>query len=306
MWGCSDTIRSTFRILVILVGVLIGVQAHTRDEGVAQKVEAILAQASIHSPMGPVKALASLGKPAVPILLEKLPGYRHPTIIISALGRIKDPDSISSLLHYLQSLNLKSKEDTTTTRAVMEAFADIGDRRAEPELLRILRDQEIDIGIRLYSATALLRLASDPGKSEAQHFILNSPDIQRNLSKISPVDLDSAYFEIGTEEAINKLFQAIKSGLPYEQLFIIDLFANPTNPAIIKGLLLTAEDAHYFPDVRFRALEILVKHSEGFKERIQKALIDLRKDAPQESNDKSLVNQEHIDALIQRLKEVSN
>ena len=288
-----------------MFGILVSVEAYTGEEDVARKVEQILAQASIHSPMGSVKTLAALGKPAVPVLLEKLPGYRYPTIIISALGRIKDPDSISSLLHYLQSLNLKSKENTTEIRAVMEAFADIGDRRVEQKLLEILRDQEVDIGVRLYSATTLTKVASDKGKTEAREFILNSPEIKKNLSKISPVDLDSAYFEIGTPEAIKKLFQAIKSGLPYEQLFIIDLFANHTTPAIIDGLLLIAEDPYYFPDVRFRALEILVKHGEGFKERVLKALNDLRKDAPKEGNDKSLVSQEHIDALIRRLKESS-
>jgi HEAT repeat protein len=305
MLGYSDIIkRNAFRIFLILIAILITVEADARND-IAQQVEQILAQASVHSPMGSVKALAALGKPAVPVLLEKLPGYRYPTIIIFALGRIKDPDSISSLLHYLQSLNLKSKENMTEIRAVMEALANIGDRRSEPELLSILRDQELDIGVRLYSATTLAKVASDIAKQEAGEFILNSPDIQKNLSKISPVDLDSAYFEIGTPEAINKLFQAIKSGLPYEQLFIIDLFANRATPAIIDGLLLITEDPHYFPDVRFRALEILVKHGEGFKERILKALNDLRKDAPKEGNDKSLVSQEHIDALIRRLKESS-
>jgi HEAT repeat protein len=304
MWGYSNTIdRCILRFLFLLFGILIGVQALTSEKDVAQKVEQILDQASIHSPMGSIKALAALGKPAVPVLLEKLTGYRYPTIIISALGRIKDPGSIDSLLQYLQNLNLKTKENTAEVRVAMEALADIGDRRVEPQLLGILRDQEIDIGIRLYSATTLAKVASDDGKKVATEFILNSPEIQKNLSKISPVDLDSAYFEIGTPEAINKLFQAIKSGLPYEQLFIIDLFANRTTPDIIDGLLVIAENSHYFPDVRFRALEILVKHTEGLKERILNALNDLRKDAPEEGNGKSLVNKKHIDGMIRRLNE---
>jgi len=86
-------------------------------------------------------------------------------------------------------------------------------------------------------------------------------------------------------------------------LFILDLFAKKVSPQITEALLSAAEDPKYFPDVRFRALETLVAQKQAPKERLLKALSQLREEAPEKSTSRSLVTKDGIDRMIQKLSE---
>lgn len=265
--------RSLF--LALLFGCALSLFA-AEDTKLTREVDQILAEANIHESRTVAKALAKLGKPAVPYLIEKLNAYPHPSLIVEALGRIGDRNAVLPLIDLLKQQNLTVKQDILLIKAVLKTLTDLDDPRSEPVLLEILQSEKNLAAIRLYAATALAKIGSEQSKLEANNFIMKSPLLSRD--KISPIDLDTAYFELGTKEAMDRLVESLQRGLGYEQLFIVDLLAERITPEVNEILLKVSENKQYFPDVRLRAAEALVKRKDVSKERLLNALYSLQKD----------------------------
>jgi HEAT repeat protein len=246
------------------------------DVQIATKVDQILKEANIHEPRAVAKALARLGKPAVPYLIQKLNSYQYPSLIVEGLGRIGDRNAVLPLVAFLKKHNLTEKQDILLIKAILKTLADFNDDRTEPVVLEILQNGKNLAAIRLYAATALAKTGSEQSKEEASIFIMRSPLLA--AGKISPIDLDTAYFELGTKEAMDKLVEALQRGLGYEQLFIVDLLAERITPQVNEILLKVSEEKQYFPEVRLRAAEALVKRKDVSKERLLNALYSLQKD----------------------------
>lgn len=246
------------------------------DANLALRVDQILAEANIHDPRPVAKALAKLGKPAVPYLIEKLNAYEHPFLIVEALGRIGDRNAVLPLVAFLKKHDLTKKQDILLIKAILKTLGDLLDPRPEIYILEILRDEKTLTEIRLYAATTLAKIGSEQSKEEASIFIMRSPLLA--AGKISPIDLDTAYFELGNKEAMDKLVEALQRGLGYEQLFIVDLLAERTTPQVNEILLKVSENKQYFPEVRLRAAEALVKRNDVSTERLLNALYSLQKD----------------------------
>jgi HEAT repeat protein len=267
------------------------------DSQIAAKVDQILAEANIHDIRPVAKALAKLGKPAVPYLIEKLNTYKHPALIVEALGRMGDRDAVLPLIDFLKKQNLTEQQDILLIKAILKTLSDLGDPRAESALLEIFRNEKNLPAIRLYAATSLAKIGSQQSKEEASNFILKSPLLA--AGKISPIDLDTAYFELGTKEAMDKLVEALQIGLGYEQLFIVDLLAERISPEVNEILLKVAENKQYFPEVRLRAAEALVRRNNIPTERLLAALQSLRDDVPEESG--RLVSKQAVQHLIDKV-----
>ena len=271
----------------------------TENTEIALKVDQILAEANIHESRGVAKALAKLGKRAVPHLIEKLNSYKHPSLIVEALGRIGDRNAVLPLVDFLKKHNLTEKQEILLIKATLKTLADLKDPRPEAELLEILRNEKNLTAVRLYAATTLASIGSEQARLEASNFIMNSPLL--SAGKISPVDLDTAYFELGTKEAMHRLVEALQSGLGYEQLFIVDLFAERITPEVNEILLKVSENKKHFPEVRLRAIETLVTRKDVSKERLLEALYSLRNDVPQTEDPGYLVTKQAVDHLIDRV-----
>jgi hypothetical protein len=267
------------------------------DTKIASQVDQILAEANIHAPRPVAKALAKLGKPAVPYLIEKLNTYKHPSLIVEALGRIGDQNATLPLVYFLKKHDLTDKKDILLIKAMLKTLAELKDPRAEPELLEILRDEKNLPDVRLYAATNLVKIGSEKSRQEASAFIMNSPLLR--AGKISPVDLDTAYFELGTKEAMDKLVAGLQSGLGYEQLFIVDLLAERTTPEVNEILLRVSENKKHFPEVRLRAAQALVRRTNIRTDRLLAALHSLRDDVPEKSG--RLVSKQAVQHLIEKV-----
>ena len=284
----------TFGLAVILTCFVLSLFA---SDQIASRVDQILAEANIHDPRPVAKSLAKLGKPAVPYLIQKLNSYSHPDLIVEALGRIGDKNAVLPLLAFLNKQDLTVKKDILLTKSILKTLTELNDPSAEAPLLAILRNEKNLTEVRLYAATTLSKIGSGKSNGEASDFILNSPLLAGG--KVSPIDLDSAYFELGTKEAMNKLFAALRNGLGYEQLFIIDLLAERTTLETNEILLKVSENKTYFPEVRLRAVEALVRRQNIPTERLLAALHSLKNDVPEDSG--RLVSKQAVQQLIDRV-----
>ncbi|MCI0601996.1 hypothetical protein L0156_03205 [bacterium] len=245
---------------------------------ITQKVDRILTRANIHESLVTVKALTKLGKPAVPYLIERLDTYGHPSIIAEALGKIGDENAALALVVFLKKHNLTEKKDILVIKTIFRALANLKDPRTEAAIHEILMNEKNLTEVRLYAATTLVKIGSEPARGEASEFIMRSPLL--TSGRISPIDMDIAYFELGTKEAMDRLFQAFQGGLGYEQLFIVDLLAERTTQEVNEMLLRVAEDKEHFPEVRLRAVETLATRKDVSKERLLNVLYSLQDDVP--------------------------
>ena len=284
--------------LALFVGML-----HTSlaisDTDLETKVQKILSSATIRNHPQHVKELSRLGKPVVPILLQILPTSNSQVLILNALQRLDDPSSVLPLLAYLDKLDLTSPKQVRISNALMSALKELEDRRTEQKLVAILRDPRNLIANRLYAATALARFATEPTQVEVRDFVFHSPLLKPGA--VSPTDLDTAYFEVGTEEAMKRLQHSLETGLAYEQLFIIDLCAANQNPARIEFLFRAAENSGMFVEVRHRAAEALVRNRDNVpKDRLLNALYSLRSSLSETSN--TPVNQKTLNHWIEQVQ----
>ena len=105
----------------------------------------------------PVDVLASLGKPAVPQLIDEL---KNDDALVrrqaaQALGEIKDPRAVKPLIGLLQD------KDPLIRRHTVNALGKIGDPRGASPLVAILKDETEQSHVRMTAAQALGRIGEE-------------------------------------------------------------------------------------------------------------------------------------------------
>ncbi len=242
-----------------------------------------------------VDSLVQLGRPAVPVLIERLANYSFPMAIVEALGRIGDEQATPALLKMLRNMEpfARAKGEFHAQRTItIAALREIGDRRAETLLGPMFLDDEVHIGTRLAAATALVRLGSPDVKEQARAFIMKVEEDARagrygNLYASGPfnsAELDQALFEVGTDECRVRLIDRLmQNGPADEKLAIIHLLAKSPDQKVAGALLEFAEKQQEEPYILLQAAKALVGLGLEFpRERVLNDLQHIRNHASPE------------------------
>lgn len=306
--GVTRLSRSPLRFTLVVLTLLVVAEPALLGQApdVPTQVGQILA--SHQSRSGQIQdLLVQLGRPAVPILLEKLDTFAFPMVIVQALGRLGDDRATIPLLNLLNRMEPFARTEGqfyAQRLIVIAALREIGDTRAEPLLRQMFLEEQIFIGTKLAAATALARLGSADIKQQARDFIL---EIERDAragkygslhvaGPFRPADLDQALFEVGTDESRTILMdRLLQSQIADEELTIINLLARTPSPAVAAALLTFCEKRNAEPYVQFQAAKSLAGLGVTFPRlRLLAVLRNLRNHlAPQFHPD--------VDKLIQQL-----
>jgi HEAT repeat protein len=140
--------------------VLMKRQQEEKEEQDVRKLMEILEKGAIYDKLQAASTLGRIGEPAVPSLMDAInsenPNLRWRAAI--ALGKMGTP-AVDPLIDVLESRNASVRVPVTW------ALAEIGDARAVPPLLRVLREDQSEC-CRVMAGAALLKIGDPEGVSQ--------------------------------------------------------------------------------------------------------------------------------------------